>query len=104
MSNIIEFKDGSMVENWLVQSMDLITEAHNEMIATHKLVEEIKDSSEGSLVDELIVGSNAVLNVANTLTGTMEEITSTVKDVVGKVSNFVTEAAGIVGKVFGMFG
>ena len=104
MNNIIEFKDQSMINSWLQESLDLITEAQAEMKATHDLVEEIKQSSEGSVVDDLVVGSNKVLSVANDLTQTMEDISTTINEVVGKVADFVGDVAGTIGKVFGMFG
>ena len=101
MNNIIEFKDQSMINSWLQESLDLITEAQAEMKATHDLVDEIRASSDGTLVDELVTGSNKVLSVANNLTQT---ISTTINDVASKVAGFVSDVAGTIGKVFGMFG
>lgn len=104
MNNIIEFKDQSMINSWLQESLDLITEAQAEIKATHDLVDEIRASSDGTLVDELVTGSNKVLSVANNLTQTMEDISTTINDVASKVAGFVSDVAGTIGKVFGMFG
>ena len=104
MNNIIEFKDQSMINSWLQESLDLITEAQAEMKATHDLVDEIRASSDGTLDDELVTGSNKVLSVANNLTQTMEDISTTINDVASKVAGFVSDVAGTIGKVFGMFG
>ena len=104
MNNIIEFKDQSMINSWLQESLDLITEAQAEMKATHDLVDEIRASSDGTLVDELVTGSNKVLSVANNLTQPMEDISTTINDVASKVAGFVSDVAGTIGKVFGMFG
>lgn len=104
MNNIIEFKDQGMINSWLQESLDLITEAQAEMKATHDLVDEIRASSDGTLVDELVTGSNKVLSVANNLTQTMEDISTTINDVASKVAGFVSDVAGTIGKVFGMFG
>ena len=41
MNNIIEFKDQSMINSWLQESLDLITEAQAEMKATHDLVDSV---------------------------------------------------------------
>lgn len=96
---VIEFKDESMIQNWMNKSDELTAEAAREMSATAQLVQDIQQESEGTLVDELVTISNAVLTTAKALTGTMEEISSTIKNVVSKVAGFVDTVGGFLGGI-----
>ena len=104
MGQVTSFASGESIQRWIDRSDELSDDAYQAMKDTAALVGEIKESSAGSLVDELINVSNGALKAAEQVSNTMHAISDTVTNVVSKVSNVVSEVGGVISKIAGIFG
>jgi len=100
----IEFADRSVALAWVEKSVELNQKSSIEVKETMKLVEEINQESQGSLVDELVHGANQVINFVERVTSTAEEISGVMRDVTNKVADVVDNVAGAIGGIFKIFG
>lgn len=92
--------DRAAAEKWLSDAKSLNEEAESAVKGAAKAVTDIGEMAEGTLIDELVLGGEKLLTVAEKLSNTMNTFTGMVTDVLNKGQEFLGEGLKYVADAF----
>jgi predicted transcriptional regulator len=100
----INIKDEAAAGKWLQEVKDINQDYFTAMKEAGHALQAVKDTADGTLVDELVNYGTTICNVAQSTFNVVEKIADTVTKVVNKVKEFsdnIVDGIRNIGKMFG---
>ncbi len=96
----IHMNDRASAEKWLSDAQKVNDDAKIAVRDAGKAVKQIGDMADGTLIDELVIGGEKLMVVAETLSETMNVFTGMVKGILDKGEEFLGDGLKYVVDAF----
>ena len=99
----VSVKDKDSANAWLMNVMEINDDYYEAMTDAGKVLQDMQNFADGTVVDELVGIANNLLTAAQNTFNAINTIADTVNKVLDTVSNFVDDALGFLGKAAKFF-